>query len=70
MDNEELRVFFQWCEESLRQFHTESCDESEHYYLGDVMIGGYAGDTRAYFFNHGNEFAAAVRMFDASKAAA
>lgn len=63
----ELSEFFGWCESNLRQFYIESCDESNHFYLGDVYIGGWAGDTRQFYLIHSNECAAALRMMNAAR---
>ncbi len=68
MNQSELKAFFSFCESRLVGFEISQCDESEHYYLYDVCIGGYAGDRQDFFFNHCDELARALRMFDAYKA--
>lgn len=63
----ELRAFFAWCEATLKGFEVVDVDESTHYYLGDVLLGGFAGDCDMYFFEHSDKLAAALRMMDAEK---
>ncbi|MGL6123987.1 MAG: hypothetical protein ACRC1W_13465 [Shewanella sp.] len=60
----ELTEFFWWCESNLRQFYIEHCDESDQFYLGDVCIGGWAGDTQQFYMIYSNECAAALRMMN------
>lgn len=67
MNQSELKEFFSWCEENIKTFNKEDCDESEHYYIKDTLIGGWAGDTRSFFYEHSNIFAKALRMMDADK---
>lgn len=67
MNQTEMREFFQWCDVTLKQFTISDCDESEHYYLGDVFIGGWAGDRREFFYKHSDQLAQALRMFDAER---
>lgn len=67
MNQRELSEFFGWCEENIKNFRVEDCDESRHFYIRDVRIGGWAGDSRQYFFEHSNIAAKAIRMMDASK---
>jgi len=69
MNQAEMVMFFSWCEEHLAQFKVNPCDESTHYYLGDVQVGGWAGDSRQYFYNQCDELASALRMMNAAKAA-
>jgi len=67
MNQNELIEFFNWCNDNLLNFENQHCDESQHYYLNDVMIGGWAGDTCRYFYEQNDELAGAIRMMDASK---
>lgn len=48
----DLRSLFDWCEDNLSGFKRVICDESEHYYLNDVRIGGWAGDSQQYFIDN------------------
>ena len=66
MNEEEMKAFFEWCDENLKGFEVQDCDESQHFYLNGVMIGGWAGDTRAYFYDQNDELAKALRMMNAA----
>ena len=67
MNATEILEFFQWCEENLKNFTIEDCDESKHFYIGYEMVGGWAGDSRNYFICEGSDVVAkALRMFDAA----
>ncbi|EGQ8547893.1 hypothetical protein ACOJUY_004352 [Vibrio alginolyticus] len=68
MTQSEMKNFFDWAEKNLRGFQAQDCDESEHYYLNDECIGGYAGDRRELFIKHNDELAKALRMMDAANA--
>ncbi|MGD8116954.1 hypothetical protein [Vibrio sp. TRT 29B02] len=65
MNESEARVFFEWAEEHLKGFTVEDCEESTHYYLNGVLVGGWAGDTRQTFYKQNDELAKGLRMFDA-----
>lgn len=67
MNQQEQKEFFQWCDDNIKTFEKEPCDESEHYYIGGVMVGGWAGDTQQFFFEHNNISAKALRMMDTDK---
>ncbi|RYU64295.1 hypothetical protein [Aliivibrio finisterrensis] len=45
----EMLIFFDWCKENVEGFEESDCDESFHYYVNDIMIGGWAGDAQQYF---------------------
>jgi hypothetical protein len=66
MTQSELREFFNFCAMNLLGFELREVDESQHYYLNNVLIGGYAGDRQDFFYHHSDELARAVRMMDAS----
>lgn len=68
MTQTEMQEFFEWATENLRGFEVQDCDESDHYYLNDVFIGGYAGDRRQLFIKQNDELAKALRMMDAANA--
>jgi hypothetical protein len=68
MTQSELEEFFKFCQDNLERFNAHSCDESDHFYLDDVLIGGYAGDRQEFFYKHSDELARALRMMEASKA--
>lgn len=65
MTQTELSEFFTWVGENLNNFHSQDCEESEHYYLGDDRLGGWRGDTRQYFLDSNDTTAKALRMMDA-----
>lgn len=67
MDQQEMCTFFNWCQNTLRDFNIKDCDESKHYYLKETRIGGWAGDARAYFFDQNDKMATALRMMDIDK---
>ncbi len=60
--------FFEWAEANLKGFVVEDCSESKHFYINNEMVGGWAGDTRQYFYNQNDELAKALRMMDAANA--
>lgn len=62
-----LHHFFTWCADNLSGFERQQCDESEHFYLHDMRIGGFAGDRQAYFIDSNPEFDRARRMMLADK---
>jgi hypothetical protein len=66
MTQSELQKFFNFCAMNLIGFRLCEVEESQHYYLNDVLIGGHAGDKQEFFYQHSDELARAVRMFDAS----
>lgn len=67
MNQDELKEFFTWCEDNIKNFNAEPCDESQHYYIKDTLIGGWAGDSCQFFFEHNNISVKALRMMDADK---
>jgi hypothetical protein len=67
MNQKEIKELFQFCEDTIKTYHADPCDESTHMYIGDVCIGGWAGDRQEFFFEHSNVAAKAIRMMDASK---
>ena len=66
MSQQELIEFFKWAQDNLKGFTVEPCDESKHFYLNEVRIGGWAGDSRVYFYDQNDELARALRMMDAA----
>ena len=68
MNNQEAAQFFAWAEENLRGFEVEDCDESIHYYLNGVFVGGWAGDAREIFYKQNDELAKGLRMYSAYNA--
>lgn len=67
MNQSEMKELFEFCDETIKTFKAIDCDESTHFYIGDQCIGGWAGDSRQFFFEHSNIAAKAIRMMDASK---
>ncbi|ANO35578.1 hypothetical protein A6E01_20410 (plasmid) [Vibrio breoganii] len=61
---QDLPRFFDWCLENAEGFEAQDCDESLHYYNGDVFVGGFAGDTGSHFLADNEE---AVQLFQAYK---
>ncbi|MFZ3461425.1 hypothetical protein [Vibrio harveyi] len=68
MTQGEMQAFFDWASNNLLGFKIDDCEESEHYYLNEKFIGGWAGDARQYFIKHNDELAKALRMMDAANA--
>ena len=64
MNQTELDEFFCWAE-SVAGFETEDCDESEHYYFNNVMVGGWAGDCRQFFLKHNVQVCKLIALYDA-----
>ncbi len=64
MNQQELKSFFTFCEDNLKGFEVRDCDESQHFYLNDEFIGGWAGDSRAFFYEQNDSMAKALRMMD------
>ncbi|HAS5778557.1 TPA: hypothetical protein I7E95_002515 [Vibrio cholerae] len=69
MTQQEIKEFFDWAQHNLRNFEIQECDESNHVYLNDVFIGGWAGDTQKYFIKQNDETAKALRMMEAANEA-
>jgi hypothetical protein len=67
MTQSELQKFFDFCAINLMGFEVLEVDESQHYYLNDVLIGGWAGDRQDFFYQPSDELARALRMMDAAK---
>ena len=65
MSQSELQAFFEWCAEHMAGFEKHDCDESEHYYIGESRIGGWAGDRGQFFFDQNDVTARTLRMMDA-----
>lgn len=64
MNQQEIQMFFQWCDQNLDTFEAVNCDESDHYYINDVFVGGFAGDRRQFFIKHNDELANALTQMD------
>lgn len=64
MNQVEIKELFIFCENTFKNFKAEDCDESSHYYLNDVFIGGYAGDANMFFLEQNDEVAEAIQMMD------
>lgn len=62
-----MQEFFLWCEENLKGFKKVDVDESDHFYLNDILIGGWAGDRQQFFYEQSDKLASALRMMDADK---
>ena len=65
MNQLEIKTLFEWAEMQLSTFESQDCEESIHCYFNDTYVGGWAGDTRAYFYKHNDDLAKLIRMFDA-----
>ena len=61
----ETEVFFDWCATTLVTFEAQDCDESVHFYVEGVCIGGYDGCRRVYFQEQSDILAKLFRMYDA-----
>lgn len=66
MNQSELKKFFAFCEDNIKTFKVEDCEESEHYYIGSERIGWHAGDSGEFFLDNNNITAKAIRMMDAA----
>lgn len=64
MNQQELFDLFEWACNELNHFEAVDCDESFHYYFHGEMVGGWAGDRRAYFFKHNDRLAQMIKMYD------
>jgi hypothetical protein len=70
MSSVNLKELFDFCQDKqdkLGNFEVRPCDESEHYYLDNQMIGGYAGDVREYFSEPSEELSFAIKTFELAK---
>ena len=52
----ELDKLFEFGQNNMMRFEIVDADESKHFYLNDEFIGGWAGDTRDFFFENNDEF--------------
>lgn len=64
MNQTEIKEFFDWAEEHIKDAHWEDCEESQHFYWGEVYLGGWAGDARQFFIKQSDELAKLLRMMD------
>lgn len=65
MNQQEIQSLFAWATDSIVGFEVEDCEESYHCYYNGTFVGGWAGDSREYFFKHSDDLARLIRMYDA-----
>lgn len=58
-----LNAFFAWVQFTLDELEIVQCDESTHYYVDNVFIGGFAGDRREFFVKDNETSNEALRKF-------
>lgn len=64
MNQQEMQDAINWVLENIKGSELMDCDESMHLYVNGEQIGGWAGDSRLYFWNHTNQSAKLLRMMD------
>lgn len=67
MNQTEIKEFFDWCEDHIKNCYWDDCDESMHFYYAETMLGGWAGDSQKFFYNQSDDLAKLLRMLDAAK---
>jgi hypothetical protein len=67
MNQTEIKEFLLFCESDIKGFKMQDCDESKHAYVNDEMVGGWAGDSREFFFEQNDTSARILNMMDAAK---